>query len=318
MNGRFFVFEGIDGGGKTGLIKEVAESLESIGFRVFVVREPGGSKVSEHIRELLLNGFPGVDGKPDHMTEALLFNAARCELMNTVVIPKLKEGCIVLSDRFVDSTLVYQGYCRGSVEGQFGRIDKLMRLHDLTIGMLPRATIFIECDPEVAYNRSVGRGGLNLLDGKDKSEAKQRYDAYHAIMKIKEHKHPYFVFDNTTEGEEALQSVVDKITRKIESTIVFDQRDGLLTKVLENLKALEFKCWLKSEQSSLVDRLTLQEDQVENVRNALVAQDGCLNLQTVYELEALGFKIHPAGEQTNNQLVAGESWIQLSCGRVYF
>jgi len=105
----FITFEGIDGSGKTTQIKLLEEYLTSKGKEVVVLREPGGSFFSEKIRELVLSN----EFQLNPQTELLLFNAARSELTEKVIIPLLKENKVVLCDRYYDSTMAYQGYGRG-------------------------------------------------------------------------------------------------------------------------------------------------------------------------------------------------------------
>lgn len=109
MNGRLITFEGIDGSGKSTQIARLQQSLENRGYRVLVVREPGGTPISEQIRELLLHS----DSAELHpRTEALLFSAARSQLVHEVMLPALAAGAIVICDRYADSSIAYQGYGR--------------------------------------------------------------------------------------------------------------------------------------------------------------------------------------------------------------
>ena len=109
MTGRLITFEGIDGSGKSTQIARLRRSLESRGYQVLVVREPGGTPISEQIRELLLHP-DSADLHP--RTEALLFSAARSQLVHEVIRPALAAGSIVICDRYADSSIAYQGYGR--------------------------------------------------------------------------------------------------------------------------------------------------------------------------------------------------------------
>ena len=104
----FITFEGIDGSGKTTQGKLLKERLEALGYKVLLTREPGGTKVAESIRSLLLH----LDEKIEPMTEVFLYCAARNEHLEKIIIPALNEGYIVISDRYYDSTLAYQGFGR--------------------------------------------------------------------------------------------------------------------------------------------------------------------------------------------------------------
>ena len=107
----FITFEGIDGSGKTTQIELLREKLVDTGFEVSVFREPGGTEISEQIREILLDAKLDIDP----VTELLLFSAARSQLVAEKVVPLQKAGIIVILDRFYDSTTAYQGYGRNSV-----------------------------------------------------------------------------------------------------------------------------------------------------------------------------------------------------------
>lgn len=107
----FITFEGIDGSGKTTQIKLLSEKLLEEGYEVCVFREPGGTEISEQIREILLDSKMNINP----VTELLLFSAARSQLVAEKVVPLQKSGTIVILDRFYDSTTAYQGYGRNSV-----------------------------------------------------------------------------------------------------------------------------------------------------------------------------------------------------------
>jgi dTMP kinase len=108
--GKLITFEGIDGSGKSTQIKLLSDYLRSKGYRVVILREPGGTEIGERIRQILL------DMRHDNMaaeTELFLFEAARAQLTREVLIPALESGAWVISDRFSDSSIAYQGYGRG-------------------------------------------------------------------------------------------------------------------------------------------------------------------------------------------------------------
>lgn len=148
--GRFITFEGIDGSGKTTQIVRLAERLRAAGRSVTVTREPGGSAGAEAIRALLVEGEPG---RWSAESEILLFAAARRDHVERVVRPALDRGDIVLSDRFADSTRVYQGSVRGELRPLVDAI------HRLVIGIEPDLTIILDLDPDEARRRFAARGG---------------------------------------------------------------------------------------------------------------------------------------------------------------
>lgn len=145
VGGLFVTFEGGEGAGKTTVIHEMAEDLQRERYDVLVTREPGGIRIAEQIREVILH--------PDHTememrTEALLYAAARRQHLIEKIIPALKEGKIVLCDRFIDSSLAYQGYARGI------GIDEVLAMNEFAIeGWMPHITLYLDVTPEVGLRR---------------------------------------------------------------------------------------------------------------------------------------------------------------------
>ncbi|MGD9761260.1 MAG: dTMP kinase [Candidatus Izemoplasmatales bacterium] len=163
MKGKFITFEGTEGSGKTSVIKEVKKHYEDQGYQVMVTREPGGIAISEKIRDILLNKE---NTEMDPRTEALLFAAARRQHLVEKIKPALERNMIVLCDRFVDSSLIYQGYARNI------GIDKVYEINYFAIeDALPDLTIFVNVRPEVGLkrvfqtpNREVNRLDLENMD----------------------------------------------------------------------------------------------------------------------------------------------------------
>ncbi len=149
--GRLIAFEGADGAGKSTQIAAIGEALQARGLDIVATREPGGTPGAEAIRELLVSG-PG--DRWDPMSEALLHYAARREHLVHRVLPALAAGRWVLTDRFADSTMAYQGYAQGL--GQ-AAVD---RLHALAVdGLTPDLTLIFDLPGEAADRRRATRGG---------------------------------------------------------------------------------------------------------------------------------------------------------------
>lgn len=147
MSGKFITLEGPEGAGKTVLARRLAEALEGRGHSVRLTREPGGTQLGERVRALLLERSSG-DLVIDARADALLFNAARAQLVAEVIRPALEAGEVVLCARFADSTLAYQGYGAGLP------IDQLRAIADVaTDGLAPDLTVLLDVDPEVGLRR---------------------------------------------------------------------------------------------------------------------------------------------------------------------
>ena len=148
MKGRFITFEGCEGSGKSTQIRLLSERLKKQGVSHIVTREPGGSDIAEQIRNIILNG------KNIAMCdecEALLYAAARAQHLREVVQPALNRGTLVLCDRFVDSSLAYQGYARG-LGLDFVREINSFAMRDFR----PDITLFLDISPRAAFERKHG------------------------------------------------------------------------------------------------------------------------------------------------------------------
>ncbi|MBT2617092.1 MULTISPECIES: dTMP kinase [unclassified Bacillus (in: firmicutes)] len=156
--GIFITMEGPEGAGKTTITQMLGKALQQEGYQVLLTREPGGVPISEQIREVILNKD---NTAMDSRTEALLYAAARRQHLVEVVMPELERGGIVLCDRFIDSSLAYQGHARGL------DIEEVYNINKFAIGdMMPDATLFFDIDPEEGLKRiqSNGEREVNRLD----------------------------------------------------------------------------------------------------------------------------------------------------------
>lgn len=171
--GLFITFEGIDGSGKSTQARRLAESLSAEGRDVVLTREPGGSDGAELIRRLL------VEGDPDRWsaeTEILLFTAARRDHLEKTIEPALSAGKTVISDRFADSTRVYQGAARGELRAI---VDDL---HSMMIGREPDATFVIDMDPKEALRRGLARhSGEDRFEDMGEDFQQRLHDGFHAL-----------------------------------------------------------------------------------------------------------------------------------------
>jgi len=148
MNGKFITFEGIDGSGKSTQVTLLKGRLETLGRTVTVVREPGGTALSEQIRGLLLDHH-GRD--LSERAEALLFSTARAQLVHEVIIPTLERGEVVLCDRYADSTIAYQGY------GRELSLDEIIITQEFATDHLrPDLKVLLDLAVDVAAARLLG------------------------------------------------------------------------------------------------------------------------------------------------------------------
>lgn len=156
MSGKFLTFEGIDGSGKSTQARLLSDALRERGQSTTLTREPGGSPGAEDIRRLLVEGDPG-RWSPE--TEILLFTAARRDHVERVIKPGIARGDVIISDRFADSTRVYQGTVRADLR------ETVDALHDRMIAIEPDLTLIIDMDPDAALKR-----GLARQSGEDRFE----------------------------------------------------------------------------------------------------------------------------------------------------
>jgi len=164
-HGLFVTFEGIDGSGKSTQARLLAEALRTERHAVVLTREPGGSPGAEQIRALVLEG---ATDRWSPESEILLFTAARRDHLERTIRPALAAGKIVISDRFADSTRMYQGLSRGDLRAL---VDTL---HDLMIGIEPDLTFLIDMDPATGLSRALSR-----------QTAEERFEGFGAEMQAR-------------------------------------------------------------------------------------------------------------------------------------
>jgi dTMP kinase len=154
--GRLIAFEGVEGSGKSTQLELLRQALDGRGREVVVTREPGGTPAGERVRALLLD--PEVELHP--RAEALLFAAARAELVEAVIRPALERGAVVLCDRYLDSSLAYQGGARGLGLGPVTDVNRFA-----TGGLLPDLVVLLDLDPASGLRRQAGKP--DRIEGQD-------------------------------------------------------------------------------------------------------------------------------------------------------
>jgi dTMP kinase len=176
LKGLFITIEGPDGSGKSTQIKLLKEHLENKGYDVLLTREPGGTNISEKIRNIILDK----ENKSMHpKTEALLYAASRAQHVEQLIKPALNDGKIVICDRFVDSSLVYQGL------GRDLGIDNIYNLNLFAMGdVIPNLTLLFDIDMTVAKKRKENRGNLDRLESEEDFFHKKVFNGYKELKNL--------------------------------------------------------------------------------------------------------------------------------------
>lgn len=175
MKGLFITFEGGECSGKTTIIKELCAVLEKKNIPYISTREPGGIEIAEQIRSIIL------DVKNTAMTEeteALLYAASRMQHLKERVLPALEENKVVICDRFLDSSLAYQGYARGL------GMDAILKINHFALDYLPELTLFIDVRPEIALKRLSNRNKSDRLDLEGLKFHQNVYDGYNEVCRM--------------------------------------------------------------------------------------------------------------------------------------
>jgi dTMP kinase len=205
MKSFFITFEGGEGSGKTTQIKKLKNYFENKNIQVVTTREPGGSLICEQIRNILKDGSNGKMGK---RTELLLFSAARSQHAEDIITPALNDGKLVISDRFYDSSIVYQGYGRGLGENLVRKVTEIA-IGDLT----PDLTFYLNLDPELAFDRKKGPDD----DRFEKSGMKFHKQVQKSYLQLAENEKRIKVIDATKEVDQVFEQILTYVHKVLES-----------------------------------------------------------------------------------------------------
>ncbi len=165
MKGHFITFEGGEGSGKTTQLARLGHDLLGRGYSVVQTREPGGTKIGDAIRQLILHP-PSVDDDIDPMAELFLYLASRAQHIREIILPALQAGKIVLCDRFTDATIIYQGKARGLSEKVVAQMARYAAQTGNQKGVLlkPDLTLLLDLEVKVGIARLKGRKEINRID----------------------------------------------------------------------------------------------------------------------------------------------------------
>lgn len=205
--GKFITVEGPEGAGKTTIIDMLAGNLAEEGYQVLQTREPGGIEIAEQIRSVILDKK---NTKMDPRTEALLYAAARRQHLAEKVKPALDEGYIILCDRFIDSSLAYQGYARGL------GIEEVYSINSFAIeGMMPELTLYFDIEPEAGLERINQHKGreVNRLDLEQLDFHHKVREGYLKLMEL--YPERIFKIDASRPLEEVYQQAESKLKERI-------------------------------------------------------------------------------------------------------
>jgi dTMP kinase len=203
--------EGGEGCGKTSQIPPLVDYLRSKGLTVFPTREPGGTSISEQIRDVL---HDKTNTEMHPRTETLLYQAARSQIVEQVILPRLRKGEIVISDRYYDSTIAYQGY---------GHRQDIKSIRSLvkyaTGGLIPDYTLLLNVDVEIGLSRKVNQGEINRMDLLALDFHVRVHDAY--LRMVSEEPSRWSIVD----ANQPIEEVYKELRTKIENKLIFN---GLL------------------------------------------------------------------------------------------
>lgn len=175
MSGLFITLEGTDGSGKTTQINMLSDYFSQKGYRVVCTREPGGTPIGEKIREIIIDKN---NKEMTNVTEALLYAAARAQLVSQVIEPVLKDGGVVISDRFLDSSFVYQGFARGMGENFIRNINRAA-----VNSLEPDITFLLKLKPEDSIARKSKQAELDRLEAEKANFHQRVFDGYVSLAR---------------------------------------------------------------------------------------------------------------------------------------
>ncbi len=209
----FISFEGIDWSGKSTQAKLLVEKLKSENHTVLFLREPGGTEISEQVRQILLNKK---NLKMTQITELLLFSASRAQLVSEVIKPALLKNTIVITDRFVDSTTAYQGYGRGLHHGGVKGINAVA-----TMGVVPKKTFFIDISVQEMYKRR--QANHHEIDRMEMSNEEFYNRVREGYLELAKEEPGRFV---VIDGKQPIEAIHEQVWKEVNGILPDSTKDG--------------------------------------------------------------------------------------------
>ena len=200
--GKFITFEGGEGCGKSTLMQGLKDYFDKHGVNYVATREPGGLPLCEDIRNILKYSKQQISKR----AEFLLFSASRAQLVEDFIRPQLESGKIVICDRFLDSSRVYQGFANGLADADIMAITNFA-----TGGLMPDLTFYLDIDPQVAFNRKGGRDKDDRIEERDISYHQNVRLGYQRIAKSEKR---FVVLDATMSKQQILDAVLEKLRKE--------------------------------------------------------------------------------------------------------
>ncbi|OGG22145.1 dTMP kinase [Candidatus Gottesmanbacteria bacterium RIFCSPLOWO2_01_FULL_40_10] len=204
--GIFITFEGLEGSGKSSQIGLLASQLKELNYNIKATREPGGTRIGELIRQITHNK-DNVD--LTSVTESYLMAASRAQHVREIIRPALEQGMVVLCDRFLDSSLAYQGYGRGLGEDEITVINKLA-IDDV----FPDLTILLDVAPELGFQRRDGSGKIDRLDLQQSDFYHRVYEGYKKLAD--KNRGRFFIVDSSLPMKEVHLKIWQKVKDLLE------------------------------------------------------------------------------------------------------
>lgn len=207
--GYFITLEGGDGSGKSSQIPQLVEYLREMELNVYPTREPGGTSIGEQIREVI-HDMKNIEMHP--RTEVLMYQAARAQIVEQVIKPRLKDGEVVVCDRFFDSTIAYQGY------GHQLNLERIFPLIQFaTEGLVPDMTVLLDVDVEIGQKRKKNSSEWNRLDAFEREFHERVRVGY--LKMAKENPNRWVVVD----ANKTIDEVSVDLKREVENKLIFNK-----------------------------------------------------------------------------------------------